>query len=181
MPSYFDASSDTFSNSCSILAVGCHDAIMAVVNLYTMPSLLMLRRAPLSPPSAHRGDIRPEPLLLGTIRPGSQFDQRMQRDLHPGALLLWHVHVIRIYAPEHGLMRHDNNVFASFQFHDDGLQTYNDVAIALATAITVIILVIITRLKVLRILVSDFLVSETVADTRIKLVQSLPFEFVVAL
>ena len=81
----------------------------------------MLRGTPFPPPSAHGGDIRPEPLFLGTIRPRGQFDQRMQRDLHPGALLLRHVHIICVDAPEYGLMRHNNNVLAPFEFHDDRL------------------------------------------------------------
>ena len=78
-------------------------------------------------------------------------------------------------------MRHNNNVLAPLKFHDDGLQTYDDVAIALTATVPVVVLVVVARLEVFGVLVGDFLVGETVADTRVELVEGFPFELVVAL
>ena len=89
----------------------------------------MLRRTPLTSPRAHSRDIRLIPLFLGTVRPWRQLDERMQRNLHPRTLLLRHIHIICVYAPQHGLMRDDNNILATLQFHDDGFQPDNDIPI----------------------------------------------------
>ena len=76
-------------------------------------------------------------------------------------------------------MRHDNNVLAAFELHDDGLQAYDDVAIALTAAVPVVVLVVVARLEVFGVLVGDFLVGETVADTRVEFIESFPFKLVV--
>ena len=89
----------------------------------------MLRRTPLTPKRADGRDVRLEALLLGTVRPGGQLDERVQRHLHPGALLLRHVHVVGVDAPQHGLVGHDDDVLAALQFHDDGLEPDDDVAV----------------------------------------------------
>ena len=89
----------------------------------------MLRRTPLTPKRANSRDIRLEALFLGTVRPGRQLDERVQRYLHPGALLLRDVHVVSVDAPQHGLVRHDDDVLAALEFHDDGLEPDDDVAV----------------------------------------------------
>ena len=61
-------------------------------------------------------------------------------------------------------MRHNNNILAAFQFHDDRLQTDDDVAIAFTAAVPVVVLVVVARLEVFRVLVGDFLIGKTVAD-----------------
>ena len=92
-------------------------------------SSLMFRRTSLAPERAHGRNIRLEPLLLRAICPRGQLDQRVQWHLHPGTLLLWHVHVIGVDAPQHGLMRHDDDILTALQFHDDGLKPDDDVAV----------------------------------------------------
>ena len=62
---------------------------------------MMLRRAPLAPKCAHGGDVRLEALLVRAVRPRVQLDQRVQGPLHPGALLLRHVHVVGVDAAQH--------------------------------------------------------------------------------
>ena len=89
----------------------------------------MLRRTPLTPKRADGGNIRLEALLLGTVGPGRQLDERVQRHLHPRALLLRHVHVVSVDAPQDGLVRHDDDVLAALEFHDDGLEPDDDVAV----------------------------------------------------
>ncbi len=57
---------------------------------------LMLRRTPLAPERTDCRNVRLESLLLSTVRPGRQFDERMQRHLHPRALLLRHIHIVSV-------------------------------------------------------------------------------------
>ena len=141
----------------------------------------MLRRTPLTPKRADGGDIRLEPLFLRTIRPGRQLDERMQRHLHPRALLLRHIHVVGINAPQHRLVRHDDDVLAPFQLHDDGFEADDDVAVGFPAPVSVIVLVVVARFEVFGVAVGDFLVREAVADARVQFVQGLPFQLVVAL
>ena len=141
----------------------------------------MLRRTPLTPKRAHGRDIRLEPLLLGPVRPRRQLDERVQRHLHPGALLLRHIHVIRIDAPQHRLVRDDDDVLAPFQLHDDGFEPDDDVAVGFPAPVAVVVLVVVARLEVFRVAVRNVLVREAVADARVQFVQGLPFELVVAL
>ena len=140
----------------------------------------MLRRAALPPPRAHRRDISPEPLLLGTIRPRRELNKRMQRDLHPRTLLLGHIHIISVDTPQHRLVGNNNNILAPLQLHDDRLEPYNHIAVGLAAAVAVVVFVVVARAEVLRVLVCDFLVGEAVADAAVELVERFPFEFVVA-
>lgn len=119
----------------------------------------MLRRTPLAPPCAHSRDIRLEPLLLGTICPWGQLDKRMQWNLHPRALLLRHIHIIRIDTPQNSLMRDNNNILAALQFHDDGFQPDDDIPIRFAPAVAIVVFVVVTRAEVFRVLVCDFLIG----------------------
>ena len=140
----------------------------------------MFRRTPLTPKRADGGNIRFEALLLGAVRPGGQLDQRMQRHLHPGTLLLRHVHIIRVDAPQHGLMRHDDDVLTALQLHDDGLESDDDVAIGFSAAVAVVVFVVVSRFEVFGVLVRDLLVREAVAGARVEFVEGFPFELVVA-
>lgn len=74
----------------------------------------MFRRTPLTPERADGWNVRREPLLLCTVRPRRQLDQRMQRHLHPGTLFLRRIHVVRVDAPQHSLMRHDDDILTAF-------------------------------------------------------------------
>ena len=118
----------------------------------------MFRRAPLASKRAHGRDIRLEPLLLRAIRPRSQLDQRMQRHLHPGTLLLRHVHVIRVDTPQDGLVRHDDDILTAFQFHDDRLESDDYVAIGFSTPVAIVVLIIVSRFEIFRVPVRNLLV-----------------------
>lgn len=142
---------------------------------------LMFRRTAFAPKRAHGRDVGLEALLLGAVGAGRQLDERVQRDLHPGALLLRDVHVVGVDAAEDGLVRDDDDVLAALELHDDGLQPDDHVAVRLPAPITVVVLVVVARLEVLRVAVRDLLVREAVAEARVQLVQRLPFELVVAL
>lgn len=141
---------------------------------------LMFRRTPLTPKRADGGNIRFETLLLGAIRPGGQLDQRMQRDLHPGTLLLRDIHIIRVDAPEDSLMRHDDDILTAFQLHDDGLESDDHIAIGFPAAVAVIVFVVVSGFEVFGVLVGDLLVGEAVACARVEFVEGFPFELVVA-
>ena len=141
----------------------------------------MLRRTPLTPKRADGGNIGLEPLLLRPICPRRKLDERVQRDLHPRALLLRHIQVVGIDAPQHSLMRHNDDVLAAFELHDNGFEPNDNVAVRFPAPIAVIILVVVARLEVFRVAVRNVLVREAVADARVQFVQGLPLELVVAL
>jgi hypothetical protein len=101
----------------------------------------------------------------------------MERDLHPRAPFLLHVHIIRVDAPEDSLVSHDDDVFTPLKLHYDRLETDDNIAVALPATITVIVLVVIASFEVLGVRVLDFLVCEAIADARVKLVERLPFQF----
>ena len=77
-------------------------------------------------------------------------------------------------------MRHNDDILAALEFHDDGLQPNDDVAVAFAAAIAVIVFVVVAGAKVFRVLIFDFLIGEAVADAGVELVERFPFELVVA-
>ena len=147
---------------------------------YSVVISLMLRRTPLSPKRAHGRYIALKPDLLSTIRPRRQFDQRMQRHLHPRTLLLRHIHVVRVYTPQHRLVRHDDNVFTSLQFHDDGLETDHDVPVGFPAPVAVVVFVVVPGPEVFGVAVCDFLVGEAVANAGVKFVERFPFQLVIA-
>ena len=139
--------------------------------------LMVLCTAPLPSPRADRGNIRLESLLLCTICLGRQFDQCVQRDFHPGALFLGHVHEICIDASQNGLMRNNQDILTPFQFHDNWLESNDHVAVGFAAKVAVIVLVLIALGEVFGVLLLDLAVGEAVADARVELVKGFPFEF----
>lgn len=157
----------------------CHDQKPAFHSAPPRPSL-MFRRTALTPKGAHSRDVRLEPLLLGAVRPRGQLDQRVQRDLHPGTLLLRHVHVIRVDTPEHGLVRHDEDILAAFQFHNDRLESDDHVAVGFSAPVAIVVFIVVSRLEVFRVVVRNLLVREAIADARVQLIEGFPFELVVA-
>lgn len=78
-------------------------------------------------------------------------------------------------------MSDDDNVLASLQFHDDRFESDDHIAVALSTSVAVIVFIVVTGLEVFRIPVGNFLVRQAIADAGIKLVESFPFKFVIAL
>lgn len=141
----------------------------------------MFRRTAFTPKGADGRDVGLEALLLGGVCAGRQLDERVQGDLHPGALLLLDVHVVGVDAAEDGLVSDDDDVLAALELHDDGLEPDDHVAVRLPASIAVVVLVVVARLEVLRVDVRDLLVREAVAEARVELVQGLPFELVVAI
>ena len=139
----------------------------------------MLRRTPLPSPRAHRRDIRRIPHLLRPVRPRRQLDKRVQRHIHPRALRLVLLHVIRIHTPQHRLMRDDEDILRPLQLHDDGFEPDHHVAVGLAAAVAIVVFVGVSRGEVLRVAVLDVLVGETVADAGVELVEGLPLELIV--
>ena len=104
----------------------------------------------------------------------------MQRHLHPGTLLLRHVHIIRVDAPQHRLMRHDDDILAPFELHDNRLEPDDHVSITLASSVAIVVFVVVARSEVFRVALFDFFVGEAVTDAAVEFVQRFPFEFVVA-
>lgn len=76
-------------------------------------------------------------------------------------------------------MGDDENIFASLEFHNDGFQTNDHVAVRLSASVSVVILILISGLEVFRVLVLDFLVCKAVTDAGIQFVQSLPLQLVI--
>lgn len=141
----------------------------------------MFRHTPLLPKGTHGRDIRLEPLLQSPIRPRRQLDDRVQGHLHPRGFFLRYVHVVGVNASQHGLMRHDDDIFAPFQLHDDGFQSDHDIAVGFAASVPVVVLVVVAGSEIFGVLGFDFGVGEAVADPGIEFVEGFPFEFVVAL
>ena len=77
-------------------------------------------------------------------------------------------------------MGDDYDVFATFEFHDYGFETDDDVAVGFTAAVAVVIFVVVAGLEVFGVAVGYFLVGEAVANARVELVEGFPFEFVVA-
>lgn len=123
-------------------------------------------------------NVRFEALFFRRIRPWGKLNERVQRDFHPRGLFLRNIHVVRVDASQHGLVRYDQNVLATLELHDDGLQSDNDVAVTLAATVPVVVLVVVARLEVVRVPIGDLLIRQAVAYPGVKLIQSLPFELV---
>lgn len=83
--------------------------------------ILMFCGASFSTPRAYRGDIRFIPDLFGSICSRCQLDECVQWDIHPRALGLVLLHEVCVNASQYGLVSHDENIFASLQFHNDWL------------------------------------------------------------
>jgi hypothetical protein len=73
-----------------------------------------------------------------------------------------------------------NDILTPFEFHDNRLQANHNVTIALSATVAVVVLVIIPGFEVFWILFLDFLISKSIAYTRVKLIESFPFELIVA-
>lgn len=140
----------------------------------------MLRRTPLAPERTDCRNIRFESLLLGTVRSWRQFDKRMQRHLHPRALLLRHIHVVSVDTSQYSLVCHNNDVLAPFQLHNDRFKTDDNIAVGFATAVAVIVFVLVAGTEIFRVAVCDLLVGEAVADAGVELVEGFPFKLAIA-
>lgn len=82
---------------------------------------LVFGRRALRPPCRNSGDVRLEALLVGAICARRELDERMERHLHPGTLLLRCVEEVGIDAAENGLVRDNDDVLATLQLHDNWL------------------------------------------------------------
>lgn len=141
----------------------------------------MFGHAAFSTPGAHSWDLRIVALLLGAVGSRGQLDEGVQRDGHPWGISLGLLHEVGVDASQHSLVRNDEDVLRALQLHDDGLQTNNNVAIRLTASIAIVVLVVVASCKVLGVQLRDLLVGESVADTRVELIQSLPLKLVVVL
>lgn len=139
----------------------------------------MFRGTPFATPRRNCRDVGFEALFLRAVRAGRQLDQRMKGDFHPRTLFLGHIVEIRIDAPQNRLMGDDDHVLAPLQFHDDGLEADDDISVRLATAIAVVVFVLVSGRKVFGIPFRDLLVGQAIADPRVKLVERFPLELVV--
>lgn len=139
----------------------------------------MLRRATLSAPRADGRDVGLPSLLVGAVCPGGELDERVQRHVHPGTLGLVLLHEVGVDASQDRLVRHDQDVLAALQLHDDGLEADHHVTVRLAPAVPVVVLVLVAGCEVVGEPVLDLLVREPVAYTRVELVERLPLQLVV--
>lgn len=141
---------------------------------------LVLCRSALSTPGRDSGDISLEALLFGAVSAGGEFDESVQRHLHPGTLLLGHVHEVGVDAAEDSLVGNDDDILTALQFHDDGLKADDDVAVGLTATVAVVVLVFITGSEILGVFLSDFFVGQAVANARVKFVQGFPLQLLIA-
>lgn len=91
----------------------------------------------------------------------------MKWDFHPWRLIGAGIHEICIDASNNGLVGDDDDVVASFQLHNDRLQSNDYIAIRLSTPVSVIVFVLISRRKILRVRLLDFTIRHPIADTRV--------------
>ncbi len=101
----------------------------------------------------------------------------MQRDLHPRALLLRHIHIVSVNTSQYSLVCHNNNVLASFQLHDDRFETNDNVTIGFAAAVAIVVFVVVAGSEIFRVAICDLLIGETVAYAGVELVKGFPFQF----
>ena len=138
---------------------------------------MMFRRTSFWPPRAHSRHLRLHLLRDGPVRLRRQLHQRVQRDIHPGRLVLRDVHEVCIDASYDGLVRDDEDVFGAFEFHDDGFETDDDVAVGFAAAVPVVVFVFVAGREVVGVFGFDFSVGEAVADAGVEFIQSFPLQF----
>lgn len=100
----------------------------------------------------------------------------MQRHLHPRALLLTAPHEISINTPQNSLVRHDEDILAAFQLHDDRFEPDDYVTVGLPSQIAVVVLVVVARFEIGGVLRFNLGVGEAVADARVELVEGFPRE-----
>lgn len=135
--------------------------------------------ATLAAPGAYGLDIGLVRLNLGAISTRRQLHERVKRHRHPRAFLLRLLHKICVDAADDGLVRDDEDIFASFQFHDDWFQADYDISVALTAAVAVIVFVCVPCLEIFRVQVGNLLVSHAVADASVQLIQRFPLQLVV--
>ena len=137
---------------------------------------LVLGLAALLAPSADGRYVSVDTLLLGLIRTRRELDETVQRNVHPRALILRRAHEVGVDAAQDGLVGDDEDVLAALELHDDGLEADDDVAVGLAAGVAVVVLVFVALRKVFGVLLLDLGVRQAVADARVELVESFPFE-----
>src|SRR5271170_5670449 len=76
-------------------------------------------------------------------------------------------------------MTYDQYVLLSFQFHNNGFQSNDNISVTLSPAIPVIELVGVTVAEIFGEFFFDLFVGHAIADTGIELVESFPLEFIV--
>ena len=122
------------------------------------------------PKSGHGGDARGKALLVGRVRLWRELDERVKRDFHPRTSFLGHVHEVGVDAAQDGLVRHDEDVFRALEFHDDGFEADDDVAVAFAAEVAVVVFVVVACLEVLGVHLFNVSVRQTVAHPRIEFI-----------
>ena len=100
----------------------------------------------------------------------------MQGDFHPWTLLLRNVHEISVDAAENGLVSDNQDVFAPFQLHNDGLKSNDNIPVRFASKIPVVVLIFITLAEILWVLFFNLAISESVAHSRVQFIQSFPLQ-----
>ena len=119
----------------------------------------VLCSASLATPSAHGRDICGVSDFLRAVCTRSEFDKRVERYIHPGALRLVVLHEVGVDAAKHCLMRNNQNVFTALKLHDDRLEANDHISVRFTARVAIVVLVFITSDKVLRVSVFDFLVG----------------------
>jgi hypothetical protein len=97
--------------------------------LCLLKRILMFGHTPLPTPRTHGIDPRLEDFFLSAVGARSEFDEGVQGDVQPGGTLLVVFHEVGVDAAEDGLVRYYEDIFAAFEFHDDGFETDYDVAV----------------------------------------------------
>lgn len=118
--------------------------------------LVMLRHTPLRPPRTNSRDVGFELLDLRPVGLRGELEEGVQGHLHPGAAVLGQLHEVGQDAAHDGLVGDDDDVLAALEFHDDGLEAEDDVAVGLAAAVAVVVLVVVAGFEVFGVFVGDF-------------------------
>lgn len=69
-------------------------------------------------------------LDLRTVCTRSELEEGVKGDVEPWGLLLGFLHEVCVDATEDGLVGDDEDVFGALEFHDDGLETDDNVTVA---------------------------------------------------
>jgi len=76
-------------------------------------------------------------------------------------------------------MTYHQYILLSFQFHDNGFQSNDNVSVTLSPTVSIVELVGITIAEIFGEFFFDFFVRHAIADTGVELVEGFPLEFVV--
>lgn len=71
-------------------------------------------------------------------------------------------------------MGDNHNILATLNFHDYRLKADNNVAVALAALVAVIVFVVIASFEIVWIALLNLLVRQSVANTRVQLIERFP-------